>query len=185
MSTNSLKQLAALVRIASMMAKEKAPTMAANDVIGVAAILPIWKEGAHTAGSVVQYDGQPWRCLQAHDSTGNPDWKPGAAHSLWGAYHATTKTHALPWVAPTGAHDAYNSGEYMIWTDGCVYLCNMNATVHTPDVLPTAWEFVAEPVQPEPDEEPTEEPEEETTEDDVFIEESDEAMLLPDNDGTE
>ena len=184
MSTNSIKQLAALVRVASMMAKEKAPTMAVNDVIGIAVILPIWKEGAHTAESVVQHDGQPWRCLQTHDSTGNPDWKPGVAPSLWGAYHATIQSRALPWIAPTGAHDAYNNGEYMIWTDGCTYLCKTDATVHDPAVLPAAWEMVAEPVQPEP-EEPTEDTTEEPTEDEVFIEDGDTSAELPDNQGEE
>ena len=165
MSKNSLNALTALVRVASMMAKEKASTMEDNDVIGIAAILPIWKEGAYTAESVVQYEGQPWRCLQAHDSTGNPDWKPGVAPSLWGAYHATTMDRALPWTAPTGAHDTYNIGEYMIWTDGCIYLCKTDATVHAPDVLPAAWEMVAEPVQPEPEEEIPEE----TAGDEVYI----------------
>ena len=174
MSTKGLNALTAMVRVASMMAKEKAPTMEANDVIGIAAILPKWKDGTHSAQSVVQYEGQPWRCLQAHDSTGNPDWKPGVAPSLWGAYHSTIQERALPWVAPTGAHDTYNNGEYMIWTDGCIYLCKTDATVHDPAVLPAAWEMVAEPVV-EPEEEIPEEP----TEDEVYIEEGDISAVLP------
>lgn len=137
--TNIEKTLEDLVRMVRILATEKAPTMASDEVIGVAAVLPLWKEGKHTAGSVVQQDGQPWRCLQDHDSTGNPTWCPGVAPSLWGAYHATTATRALPWQAPTGAHDAYNKGEYMVWTDGVTYLCDRDATVHDPDVLPAAW----------------------------------------------
>lgn len=136
------KTLEGLVRMVRIMSAEKAPAMAADDLIGVSSILPPWKEGKYTASSVVQQDGQPWRCLQDHDSTGNPDWSPGKASSLWGAYHATSAARALPWQAPTGAHDTYNSGEYMVWTDGVIYLCNTNATVYGPDLLPSAWTAV-------------------------------------------
>lgn len=151
--SKGLKALTALVRLCSILAAERAGTMTANDVIGVSAILPTWKEGQHTVESVVQHEGQPWRCLQTHDSTGNPLWCPGIAHSLWGAYHATTLERALPWISPTGAHDTYNGGEYMIWTDGATYLCKMDATVHDPEVLPSAWQKVADAPEPEVDEE--------------------------------
>lgn len=33
-----------------------------------------------------------------------------AAPALWAPYHATDRAHALPWIAPTGAQDAYNAG---------------------------------------------------------------------------
>lgn len=136
------KTLEDLVRMVRILASEKAPGMAADDVIGVAGILPPWKEGSHTTGTVVQHDGQPWRCLLDHDSTGIPNWCPGVAPSLWGAYHATSAARALPYQAPTGAHDAFNSGEYMVWTDGVTYLCNDDATVYGPDVLPGSWTAV-------------------------------------------
>lgn len=137
--------------VGRILATASASTMAADDVITISAIFPEWAEGKHTAGSVVQYDAQhdaqpnaqpnmqPWRCLQDHDSTGNPAWRPGVAPSLWGPYHATTAARALPWQAPTGAHDCYNTGEYMVWTDGMTYLCNTDGTVYGPDVLPAAW----------------------------------------------
>lgn len=32
-----------------------------------------------------------------------------------------------------GAHDAYQTGEWMIWTDGKPYRCTQNATVWGPD----------------------------------------------------
>lgn len=148
--TDIAKTLEDLVRMVRILATEKAPDMAADDVIGVSAILPPWKQGKYKAktdehpADIVQHNGQPWRCLQAHDSTGNPDWCPGVAPSLWGAYHATTAARALPWQAPTGAHDAYHSGEYMVYTDGVKYLCNTDNTVHGPDVLPAAWTVVTE-----------------------------------------
>ena len=70
--TKGFEALTALIRLASIIASERAATMSTDEVIGVKAILPKWKEGPHEAGSVVQHDEQPWRCLQKHDSTGNP-----------------------------------------------------------------------------------------------------------------
>lgn len=142
--TDIAKTLEDLVRMVRILATDKAPAMAADDVIGVAAVLPPWKEGKHTTGNVVQHAGQPWRCLQDHDSTGNATWCPGVAPSLWGPYHATSAARALPWQTPTGAHDCYNKGEYMVWSDGATCLCNTNGTVHGPDVLPAAWAKITE-----------------------------------------
>ena len=148
--TDIAKTMEDLVRMVRILAQHHAPTMAADDVIGVTGVLPPWKPGKYTAGtddtppSIVQHNGQPARCLQDHDSTGNPDWCPGKAPSLWGAYHARSAARALPWQAPTGAHDTYNDGEYMIYTDGVTYLCGVNGTVHGPDVLPGSWTAVTE-----------------------------------------
>ena len=47
-----------------------------------------------------------------------------------------------PGLPPTGAHDAYQTGEYMIWTDGQTYRCTTDNTVWGPDTLPSAWEVV-------------------------------------------
>ena len=111
-----------------------------NDVIDVMPLLPEWQPGRHPLDEVVVYGGQPRRCAQAHDSTANPGWTPEASPALWAPYHATDRAHALPWIAPTGAQDAYQSDEWMIWTDGLAYRCTRDATVHAPDVLPEAWE---------------------------------------------
>lgn len=101
----------------------------------------VWKPGAYAIGDVRSEDGIPYKCVQAHDSTANESWKPSIAASLWMQYHGTTPDTARAWVAPTGAHDMYLVGEYMIWTDGTVYLCKQN-TIYSPDVYATAWEAV-------------------------------------------
>ena len=95
---------------------------------------------SYAAGDVRTYAGQPWKCAQAHTHRGEPGWEPGTAASLWANYHAMDAAHALPWITPTGAHDAYQTGEWMIWTDGNTYRCTQNATVWGPDELPSAWE---------------------------------------------
>ena len=113
---------------------------AANDVIDLYPLLTPWKEGPYAAGDVVVYENYPYRVVQAHDSTGNAGWNPKDAPALFAAYHATDRAHALPYVAPSGAHDAYMMDEWMIWTDGRFYRCRQDATVWGPDVLPGAWE---------------------------------------------
>ena len=59
--------------------------------------------------------------------------------TLWKPWHSRKKEYALPWEAPTGAHDMYKAGEYMIWSDGKVKKCNQN-TNFSPDEYPDAWE---------------------------------------------
>ena len=100
-------------------------------------ILP-WTEGEYALDDIRMWEGQPKRCCQAHDSTGNADWTPAVA-SLWAPFHATKRDLALPWIVPTGAHDMYKAGEYMLWMDGTVQKCQQD-TVYSPLDYPGAWE---------------------------------------------
>lgn len=98
-----------------------------------------WQPGAYVVGDVRQRLGAPYKCVQAHDSTANPTWTPEATPALWMQYHGTTPESARPWIAPTGAHDMYKAGEYMIWTDGKTYKAKMD-TAYSPADNPQAWE---------------------------------------------
>lgn len=113
-----------------------------NDVIALSVYLPEWGERAYEAGYIVTYENQPYRCVQAHDATSNPGWNPANTPNLWAKYHATSAEYALDWAQPTGAHDAYQEDEYMAYTDGIVYRCKANDTIHGPDTLPGAWESI-------------------------------------------
>lgn len=48
------------------------------------------------------------------------------------------------WKQPSGAHDAYNTGDKMTYTDGKKYICKMDGCVWGPDVYPAAWEEVTD-----------------------------------------
>ena len=139
---STFNALAAALRRIKREAIAAAPTAAPDDVIADAALLRPWTPGDYAAGDVRVQDGYPYKCCQAHDSTDNPDWDPATNRALWVPYHATTAKWALPYVAPSGAHDAYQTGEYMIWSDGQIYRCNTDNTVWEPDTLPGAWEVV-------------------------------------------
>lgn len=123
-------------------AMDKFVAQAAEDAAQInahtAAIRP-WKEGAYAIGDVRLYGGAPYKCVQAHDSTGNSTWTPDATPALWMQYHGTTKETARAWVAPTGAHDMYKAGEYMIWTNGTTMKC-LTDTAYSPDAYAQAWE---------------------------------------------
>ena len=47
------------------------------------------------------------------------------------------------YVAPSGAHDAYNTGDKVTY-NGKKYVCKMNGCVWAPDVYPAGWEEVVE-----------------------------------------
>lgn len=143
LDTNTMR---AIGRLAARQARTQAKEATANEVIDLGPLLEPWKAGTaespidYAAGDVRTYNGQPWKCVQAHDHHGELGWEPGTV-SMWGAYHATDAHHALPWAKPTGAHDMYKTGQYMIWTDGKTYRCIQN-TDRSPDEVAQAWEAV-------------------------------------------
>lgn len=124
------------------------PTMSlsADDTITVAALYDEWAEGAYQVGDIrlAAYEGthQPWKCRQAHDTATYPDITPDgtAWRTFWIPLHGTSPETAQDWIAPSGAHDQYEAGEYMIW-NGQTYKC-LSATVYTPEEYARAWEAV-------------------------------------------
>lgn len=141
-----LDTMRAIGRLAARQARTQAKEATANEVIDYVPLLEPWKAGTaespidYAVGDVRTYNNQPWKCVQAHTHHGEPGWEPGAV-SMWGAYHATDATHALPWTKPTGAHDMYKPGEYMAWADGKTYQC-VSDTAYSPEEYAQAWEVV-------------------------------------------
>ena len=121
-------------------------SMTADDTITVAALYAEWTEGAYQVGDIrlAWYGGahQLWKCRQAHDTATYPDITPDgtAWRTFWIPFHGTTPETAQDWIAPSGAHDQYEAGEYMIW-NGHTYKC-LSATVYTPEEYAQAWEAV-------------------------------------------
>lgn len=120
--------------------------MDSDDVVTVAALYAEWTEGAYQVGDIrlAWYGGahQPWKCRQEHDTATYPDITPDgtAWRTFWIPFHGTSPETAQDWIAPSGAHDQYEAGEYMIW-NGQTYKC-LSATVYTPEEYAQAWERV-------------------------------------------
>lgn len=138
--------LRSLGRVMARYAQDKVGDFDANATIEAAPLLKVWVAGtmenpvAYTLGDVRTYENQPWKCAQSHTHHGEAGWDPATSRSLWSPYHSKRFEYALPYVQPTGAHDAYNEDEWMVWVDGRYFRCTTNGTVHTPEQYPQAWE---------------------------------------------
>ena len=111
--------LEAVIRSAHISAQAEimAGTRTPTQVVACAELLPEWRkegpagDGNHPINEACTYNGQPWRCCQAHNTNNNPDIRPGSHPAQWAPYHTTDPGRALPFVQPTGAHDPYLTGE--------------------------------------------------------------------------
>ena len=107
------------------------------------ALFPVYAQNKqHGVGEVATHPetGYPYECMTAYDGSVQQDWTIDN-RTLWKPWHSRKAEYALPYEAPTGAHDMYKAGEYMIWTDGTVRRCKTD-TDRGPDVLPDYWETV-------------------------------------------
>ena len=105
------------------------------------ALFPVYVQNKyHDVGEVATHPetGYPYECMTAYDGTVQQDWTIDN-RTLWKPWHSRKKEYALPWEAPTGAHDMYKAGEYMIWTDGTVKEC-LRDTNFSPEEYPADWE---------------------------------------------
>lgn len=103
----------------------------------VTALFPDWEDGkAYAVGDRVQYGGLLYRCVQAHISQAN--WTPDATKALW----TRTSTDEWPeWIQPTGAQDAYNTGDKVTY-NGEHWICVIDANVWEPGVY--GWNLAEE-----------------------------------------
>lgn len=96
-------------------------------------MFPAWVVGkAYAVNDRVQQSGTLYKCIQAH--TSQADWMPDATPALW----VVVSIDEFPeWVQPTGAHDAYNTGDKVSY-NGKHYVCTTDANTYAPDVY--GWE---------------------------------------------
>lgn len=104
-------------------------------------LIPVYEQNHSYAVGDVRLHPEtktPKECMIAYDGAVQTDWTIDTT-TLWKPWHSRKKEYALPWETPTGAHDMYKSGEYMIWTDGTVKHC-LQDTNYSPTDYPQAWE---------------------------------------------
>ena len=100
-------------------------------------IYPIWEAGLTVkAGDRLYYPGTGRLYKVVSDHTTQADWTPDATPALW----VVVSIDEFPeWVQPTGAHDAYNTGDKVSY-NGKHYVCTINANTYAPDVY--GWEVM-------------------------------------------
>ena len=112
-----------------------------DDRLRISALYPEWTAGEHAVGDIYTTDEpeQVWECFAAYDNGVYPDIVPGNA--AWGTFnrplHGKSRETAREFVRPTGAHDMYHAGEWMIFGGG--YYCCKQDTVYTPAEYAAAW----------------------------------------------
>lgn len=108
-----------------------------EQALAVPILYPAWRSGTdYAAGERVQYVGTLYKVLQDH--TAQDDWTPDATPALW----VVVSIEEYPeWVQPTGAHDAYNTGDKVSY-NGTLYKSLIDGNVYSPDAYPAGWEAV-------------------------------------------
>ncbi len=103
-------------------------------------LFPPWAaDTAYALDVRVRYGNKLYKCVQAH--TSQAGWTPDATPALW---TEVAKPGEIPvWRQPTGAQDAYMTGDKVHYpdADGPVYRCTLDYNTYAPDVY--GWEVVA------------------------------------------
>lgn len=126
-----------LIKLRNLIEKASA-SLTDTDALEAKELFPSWEVGkAYAVGDRVHYEDKLYKCVQAH--TSQADWTPPATPALW---TEVAKPGEIPvWKQPTGAQDAYNTGDkvhYPAETDP-VYVSNCDNNVWAPDVY--GWDL--------------------------------------------
>ena len=113
----------------------------------IATIYDPWAVGkSYSVGEFVTYgensvgDPQLYKVVQAH--TSQADWTPDTAVSLFTAIGLDEKGYPV-WSQPTGAHDAYNTGDIVDY-NGTLYQSRIDGNTYSPEAYPAGWTVYTE-----------------------------------------
>ncbi len=110
-------------------------TVTSEQLADLATIYPQYRIGkTYIAGEVFALDSDLFKVIQAH--TSQADWKPASTPALYGKF--TPPGQVAQWVQPTGAHDAYNTGDRVLF-NGKTYESLINANTWSPTAYPAGW----------------------------------------------
>jgi len=101
-------------------------------------IYPDYEVGkVYAIGDLFSYYGELIEVIQAH--TSQADWGPLATASL---YKIKTPYSVIgEWVQPTGAHDAYKTGDKVLF-EGKTYESLIDANTWSPTGYPQGWQLI-------------------------------------------
>lgn len=83
-------------------------------------------------------DPQLYKVVQAH--TSQKEWTPDANPSLYEPIGLNKEGYPV-WSRPSGAHDAYNTGDIVDY-NGTLYKSLMDGNTYSPEEYPAGWEEV-------------------------------------------
>ncbi len=125
-----------------------AATLTEEQALEIATVYPVWEANhAYQVGDIISYgansagDPQLYKVVQAHTSQDN--WRPGArTESLYDAFGLDDGGYPI-WSQPSGAHDAYNTGDIVNY-NGTLYKSLIDGNTWSPDAYPAGWEVYEE-----------------------------------------
>lgn len=119
-----------------------AKSLSDEDALEIAAVYPAYAVGvAYKVDDLVTYgennvgDPQLYRVVQAH--TSQADWPPDATPALYAPIGLSNEGYPV-WSQPSGAHDAYNTGDIVDY-NGQLYISTIDGNVWSPDAYPAGW----------------------------------------------
>lgn len=119
-----------------------AASLTDEQAVEVATIYDTWHIGkTYAVGEFVLYgensvgDPQLYKVVQAH--TSQADWAPDITPSLYDAIGLDENGYPV-WSKPTGAHDAYNTGDIVDY-NGVLYRSMIDGNVYSPEEYPAGW----------------------------------------------
>ena len=129
-----------LLKIRAMIEKASA-SLDDADALETPALFPAWASGkAYALNDRVRYGEKLYKCVQAH--TSQADWTPPEVPALW---TEVAKPGEIPvWKQPTGAQDAYMTGD-KVWfpdRDTTVYESLIDNNTWSPEAYPAGWQAI-------------------------------------------
>lgn len=110
-----------------------------SDALAAVELFEPWRPNTvYAADQRLRYRDKLYRVVQGH--TSQTDWTPDAAPAL---YTEVAKPGVIPvWRQPTGAQDAYNTGDKVHYPDaaGPVYESTVDNNVWSPEDYPAGWQ---------------------------------------------
>lgn len=123
--------------------RAEAPELTDTEIIDQELFIPTWHEGVQILDAPIQYEGQVYRVIQAHDSTGNSDWNPANSPALFSICHTKNPYKAKPWMAPSGTSGMYELGDCYIDENQLVWRQIYDGeNVYDAAILPERWEML-------------------------------------------
>ena len=117
-----------------------------EQAVEVADLYPEYEvDHAYKQNDRFQYNGSLYKVNQDHTSAAQ--WVPGESgtESLYTNLMLDESGYQI-WKQPTGAHDAYNTGDIVRYPnkDGQLYKSLIDGNVYSPDAYPQGWEVYTE-----------------------------------------
>lgn len=120
--------------------EKAAVSLTDTDALDAVELFEHWAVGHSVSiGDRLEYGGKLYKCVQTHTTAA--EWPPDATPALW---TEVAKPSEIPvWKQPTGAQDAYMTGEKVHYpdADGPVYISTVDNNTWEPGVY--GWEMLS------------------------------------------